>query len=257
MPSDTFSLKRFLRLVKADLALNTEWILPGAAVFFWVMTVGSFFKGFLTGDSPVAPGFYLCMMFLGGFFLTSLSFAELGDLRKTRAYLLLPCSAIEKYLSRYLLTSWFYVAASLLAYSAFIFFAGALYSIIKAQPFSFSACFNPANVRYLFDYLLIHPVFLAGAVYFKRQTFLKTMVVILALPAALMGFRMLWDRILYYNSIFHPDHYDVFFNIFSVYFKDLRNVICVVSSWPFPALPPFLLIIGYLRLKERESVDGI
>ena len=257
MPSDTFNLKRFLRLVRADLALNTGWILPGAAVFFWVMTVGSLFKGFLTGDPPIAPFFYGVMFFLGGIVMTSLSFSELSDRRRTHGFLLLPCSTLEKYLSRYVLTSWIYVAGSLLVYSVFIFLAGTVHSLVQAKPFSYSACFNQEHVQFLFYYLLVHPVFLLGALFFKRQTFLKTAVAILALPISLMYFRIILVRILYHDSIFLPYNYSFVFYPFYDVFGDFPSIIWLVIQWPFPVLPPLLLIVGYIRLKEREAVDGV
>jgi hypothetical protein len=257
MKSDVFNLKRFLRFVGADLALHTGLILTGAAVFFWMMTVGSLFKGFLSGNQPIAPYFYLSMFFLGGLIMTSLSFAEFADSRKTHGFLLLPCSTFEKYLSRYFLTSWLYAAGGLLAYSIFIFPAGAVYSLVHAQPFSYSACFKNEHVHYLFYYLLTHPVFFLGALYFKRQAFLKTVVVILALPITLMYFRIILVRILYHGSIFLPSHYSFVFYPFFEVFGNFSSIIWSVIQWPFPALPPLLLIVGYIRLKEREAVDGV
>jgi hypothetical protein len=263
MKSDNFNLKRFLRLLRADLALNAGWILPAAAVFFWVMTVGSLFKGFLSGNPPIAPFFYFFMLFLGGLIMTSLSFAELADRRKTHGFLLLPCSAFEKYLSRYILTSWLYVAGSLIAYSAFIFLAGTVYSLFHAHTFSYSACFKHQNVRYLFYYLLVHPVFLMGAVYFKKQAFLKTAVAVLALPFILFSFHTLLIRIFYHDTIFLPNYssqtgfFPFIYSRWEFPNFDLMDIFWLLTLWPFPALPPFLLIIGYLRLKEREAVDGV
>jgi hypothetical protein len=257
MKSDVFNWRRFLRLVRADFALNTGWILPGAAVVFCAMTVGSFFKGFLTGDPPVAPFFYLIIFSLGGFFLSSQSFVELSDRRKTHGFLLLPGSMLEKYLSRYVLTSWMYVAGSVFVYSLFILLAGGMYSLFHEQPLLYSGFFKPELFRYLFCYLLVHPVFFMGSIYFNNQIFLKTLMVILALPSSLVLYRILLLRILYHDTVFIPNQYSfIFYPIFD-FIRDPMFIFWIVTHWPFPALPPFLLIIGYLRLKERESVDGI
>jgi hypothetical protein len=257
MKSDVFNWRRFLRLVRADIALNSGWILPGAAVFFWAMIVGSFFKGFLSGDSPPAPFFYILIFSLGGFFLTSRSFTELSDRRKMHGYLLLPGSMLEKYLSRYILTSWLYVAGGVFVYSLFIFLAGGVFSLFHEQPFSYSGFFKPELVQYLLYFLAVHPVFFMGSVYFNNQVLLKTLMVILALPSSLMLYRILLLRILYHDTVFLPNqHSFIFYPIFD-FIRDPMFIFSVVTRWPFPALPPFLLIIGYIHLKEREAVDGI
>ena len=263
MPSDTFNMRRFLRLVRADLALNTGWILPGAAVFFWVMTVGSFFKGFLTTDTPIAPYFYMSMVFFGGIILTSLSFGELGDQKKELAYLLLPGSTFEKYLSRYILTSWVYMAGCLFVYSVFIIIARGVYPLLSDQPFSFTACFDFKLGRSLYFYPLIHPVFFLGALYFRRQALLKTAVVAIALPVILVCFQTLLTRILYHNSVFLPESryrgyfFPLFVSNWDFWMIDVRSIPWLLSLWLFPALPPLFLIAGYFRLKEREAVDGV
>jgi hypothetical protein len=263
MKSDTFNLKRFLRLLRADLALNAGWILPGAAVFFWAMIVGSFFRGFLTTDTPIAPYFYISMLFFGGIILTSLSFAELGDQKKEHAYLLLPGSAFEKFLSRYILTSWIFMAGILLVYSVFIVIARGVYPLFSDQPFSFSACFDLKLGRTLYYYPLIHPVFFLGAVYFRKQALLKTAVAVIALPIILVCFQILLTRILYHNSVFLPEnHFRGFFfpllaSHWDFWIIDARDIPWLLSLWLFPALPPALLIVGYIRFKEREAVDGV
>ncbi len=254
MGSETFDPKRFFRLVKLDLALNAGWILPGAAVFFCLMSAGSLSGEFLSGEKPRAPYFFAFVLFVGGLVLTSLAFAELGDRRKIHGFLLLPCSALEKYLSRYVLTSWVYVAASLAEYSGFIVLAQGVNAFFGGQPFSYSGCFNPRLVHLIIAYLVVHPVFLAGAVYFKKQAFLKTLVAIFALPFSLMGFVTVLTRILYHNTIFSPD---LSFRWFTGSLMHFLMVISLITRWPFLALPPLLLVIGYLRLKEREAADGV
>jgi hypothetical protein len=263
MKSDFFNGRRFLRLVRADLALNTGWILPGAAVFFWVMTVGSLFKGFFSSDTSVAPYFFISMLFFGGIFLTSFSFAEVGDQKKEHAYLLLPGSAFEKYLSRYILTSWIYMAGSLFVYTFFIIIARGVYPLFSDQPFSFSACFDLKLGRSLYYYLLVHPVFFLGAVYFRRQALLKTAVAVIALPLVLVCFQTLLIRILYHNSVFLPENNfrGLFLPLLAsnwyFWIFDVWSIPWLLSLWVFPALPPLLLIVGYFRLREREAVDGI
>lgn len=263
MKSDVFNWRRFLRLVRADLALNSGWILPGLAVFLCVMTVGSLFKGFFSDDPPIAPFFYFIMLSIGGILLASLSFAELGDRKKEHAYLLLPGSAFEKYLSRYILTSWLYVAGSLFVYSVFILAAAGVYPLFHVKQFSISACFKLKLFLYLLYYLMFHPVFFLGAVYFRKHAFLKTLVALLSLPFILMCFQFLLTRILYHDSVFLPENHfrGMFFPFLSshwdLWFFDLWAIPWLLNLWLFPAIPPFLLIVGYIRLKEREAVDGV
>jgi hypothetical protein len=255
--SDTFNWKRFLRLIRMDLTLNAGWISSGTAVLFCLMTAGCLIDGFLTGDKPRAPYYYAFLLFLGGLILTSLSFAETADRRKMHGFLLLPCSTLEKYLSRYVLTSWLVVAAGVGFYSFFIFLARGAYALIDGQPFVFSVFFTRVQMWILLGYLIVHPIFLAGAVFFKKQPFLITVAAIYALTFVLMCFISLLKHVLYWNTIFLPVSSTTAFNPLEGYHWDLLGIAFLWARWPSVVLPPLIFLIGYIRLKETESIDGI
>jgi hypothetical protein len=263
MQSDTFNLKRFLRLVRADLALNTGWIFLGSAVYLWVMTIGCLFKGFLTGDRPIAPYFYEAMLFLSGLFLASMSYTEFSDRRKTHSYLLLPSSPLEKYLSRYLLTSWIYIAYSLLVYAAFIFAAMGMVSLFHGHPLPYASFFPKKSIVFLTYYLLAHSVFFWGALYFRRYTFLKTLIVTFSLPFIMLYFCTFMTSILFHDSIFIPEmsislSFIPIFNPYGyLWIPDFQWLLYLLMRWPYPALPPILLVVAYFRLKEKEAVHGV
>jgi hypothetical protein len=280
MKSDIFNLKRFLRLVQADLVLNKGWIFLGTTVFFCVMTVGSLYPGFLTGPRPSAPDFFLFVLFLSGLVLASLSFSELASRGKTHAFLQLPCSTFEKYLSRYFLTSWVYVLAGLIVYSVFIFLARFALSVFHEPMIASPRFYNfyrsvfhgqmDAYTRFfhfydheiavtIFYYLIFHAVSFMGAAYYKRQVFLKTTAVFLVSYLSLIYFQKLLIRILYQNIVFHPEPFlDIpILDPIWRYSRGSMFFVSLLTQWPSPFLSVMFLIIGYLRLKEREAVDGV
>ena len=123
---------------------------------------------------------YLAVLFLGGLLLTSRSFKGLHDPVDSLPWLLLPASMLEKALARILLTTFVYVAGSMVFYILFsIVSEGLNYLVVKRHHLLFNP-FDPMVLRGALSYMAIQAPFLLGAVYFRKHALSKTILSILA-----------------------------------------------------------------------------
>src|SRR5437870_5174244 len=106
---DTIRPQRLLRLLTNDLRLQTKTILITA------ITV-AVFLALLPFHVTGSPDAYFLILYIGGFIVTSMAFNELHDRNKAHYYLTLPCSNLERFLNKWLLTSIGYAIGTLLIY---------------------------------------------------------------------------------------------------------------------------------------------
>src|SRR5579872_5309262 len=100
--SDIFSFSRLFRLIGNDLSLHKKTILLSAIallIFFSLFAFSYFF-----------------VLYVGGLTLTSMAFYDVHDKQKAHLFLMLPCSNLERWLSKWFLTSIGYIVGTLLVY---------------------------------------------------------------------------------------------------------------------------------------------
>jgi hypothetical protein len=205
--------------------------------------------------------FYPLTLFIGGFIFTSLSFGELASEQSRISYLTLPASVFEKFASRLLVTSAGYVLVSVAFYFVFSVIAFAVNMLIfgVAHP-----VFNPAHpviVLCIGLYLVTQSVFFAGAVYFRGNALIKTIVALFVLALAFWIFMAIVFAGALYGivAIRHIDFpFDLFFKgqyypAVPHEFDRISTVFAVVIQVLFWfVLAPLAWVIGYFRLKEVE-----
>ena len=122
--------------------------------------------------------FYYIGLFLGGLLFTSRSFNELGNKEKGVDYLMLPASQFEKFFTLFLIsTIGFFLFYHLSCYLSF--------KIIENVQLSYNGQQIERNYKFLSDpdekqyiyygYFVLQSIFLLGATYFHKYTFLKTL----------------------------------------------------------------------------------
>ncbi|MCP4754606.1 MAG: hypothetical protein GY866_27295 [Proteobacteria bacterium] len=176
-----FDLKRLFLLGK--IASIDDWkpylltgVVIGTLVFFGELFVRPF-----SGD------FLLNLMLFAGIVHVAKVFYDFHEQEKGIYFFTLPASVKEKYLVRLLAT-----ALGYFVFSVFVCFVGSILGSAVHSMTSNSAEFylhNPFNVE-LVDkfgtYIFFHAIFFCGSLYFKKNSFLKTLLTVIGVVVLLM-----------------------------------------------------------------------
>jgi hypothetical protein len=126
------------------------------------------------GVEDFHAGFFVQLLFFGGFIVTSLAFREVHQNGAGIFYLAIPASTFEKLASKLLITSVGFVLGSAVFYTA----TAALSEGVNRLVFGWNhALFNPFNrtvLRAAAIYLVTQSVYLLGSVWFRKLAFVKT-----------------------------------------------------------------------------------
>jgi hypothetical protein len=263
-----FNLRRILLLIRNDLYLNQSLILISAAAvacsLFIFSGVQVYFFTHMPNASTVPKDFYMTaypiFLFACGAVITAKIFNEVNDEMKGPVWLNLPASILEKFTSRFLLTTLLFIIAmmglffltSLISESFNLLFLGQSHSVFN--PFREKMLFNTSN------YFIGQSFFLLGAIYFRKYALMKT-VMILAV------YNILLDIIVGVGGrfLFAISFSDL--NIFGSRNRILSNIIVntnmvpqdwnIEKSFYYIAFWYVLTVVcwtmGYIRLKETEG----
>ncbi len=252
-----FSPSRVVVLMRHDLQPQMKSLLSGllaaAGIAFGLMLLTSLG----TADSAsFHASTFSNLLFIGGYVVSSMAFSELQDEKRGLHYLMLPGSAVEKYVARLLLTSVGWVVAALVTYSV----ATALGAAVAQPLFGRSPGVFLPTTRDTWEtigfYLITQSAFLFGSVYFRKAAFIKTVAaaVTVALSIALVG--LLAGRIafadLFVGVLQTRANVDQLvitgprFESVVDAFDAVRTVLLYVSA-------PFFWVVGVIRLGETEA----
>jgi len=191
------------------------------------------------------PSLYLALLFIGGFWTTSLAFKELHDQERNYIFLTLPGSNLEKFVNKLLLTSVGYVVMISVGYFLLSLVISTISKLLfnHVQPL-FSLCHHDV-LLYVKIYVVWQAVFLLGSVYFKKHVLSKVILSISCLVIVLIATIFVMTH-LFFDPMAFVDR--PFFSYMRWYglFPDLMNII---FWW---LLAPFCWAITYLRLTETE-----
>jgi hypothetical protein len=194
-----FSVNRFLYLLRLEVFRSRKGIVMTMVIIFGV----SFFMGMLMNlsvepamdvfDHREGFGFTLIM---GGFVLSSLAFHGLRNSLSRYQYLMLPVSALERFLAMWLLTTIGWVIVFTVIFTVYTvlanFLGQLLFSHVKFAPFNPISAQSAAVTQY---YFVTQGVFLAGAAKFRAYVFPRMLVVftILGIAIGTSGYLFLKD----------------------------------------------------------------
>lgn len=240
-----FNVQRFALLIKLDVTTNCKAILN-----FIAATASILFLCFLIFPTDYTannfhPRLYNILLFIGGFWITSLAFREFHDTERNYIFLTLPCSNLEKFLCKLLLTSLGYVLAISVGYFILSIVISVFSLIVwqQSQPL-----FNPlhhdilSNICY---YLILQSVFLLGSVYFKKHVMSKILLSISCFMIILFIIIIICTRFFFELNAFSVapfTNYEYLFNL-------LPNFVRAIF-WVY--LAPLCWLVTYLRLTEVE-----
>jgi len=257
-----FDLSRVGLLIKKEIFYQRRapWIII-AAVFIFLLL----FNLLMAADSEHVNDlphnqviFYVITLLTLGTVYTASSFNELNNKSSAHHYLSIPASSLEKLISKWLVTGIMYVIAFNIFYIVFWLISDVLTGSLFGIKGGF---FNPFERRIEMDlhspwffsqlYLALHTVYLAGAVYFRRFSYFKTVVAqgfifftVLGLIAGIgsLFFYQLWAGDAHYTQIYANGWFDNNADI-------LWNIGRFLLWFVFPF---WMLSYSYFKLKETE-----
>lgn len=235
----------------------------GLLITWFVFTI---LAGF---DRPMAEEvqmitFYISLFAVGTFY-ASQYFSDLGSRPKGINFLLVPASAFEKLLCSLLYSVVLFFAVFLTSYylvdTLMVAIANSLPHTPKTTVLNiFNVVVIPVNhdstVNFLLFFFAVQSAFLLGSVYFEKYSFIKTII-----SCFVFGF-ILFCFVYFFGTKFLPngDYPKGFFNAYRVYIDGVNDRLVQLPDWVgqvlrflvFYTIAPFLWIVTYLRLKEKQ-----
>jgi type IV secretory pathway VirB3-like protein len=181
---------------------------------------------------------------IGGLFLTSAVFYELQSPDTAFLTLTLPATSFEKMASAWLITSVLYTIVSAVLYLALVLILHVFSMLYIASdvPFSLYQLSSNEVGQTLVSYFGYQSVFLLGAVVFRKNNFLKTLLSLIIFTAGLfilLGFFFLifGGSSLEGSFTFQFSTNDLFTTLYPIF-----NILIVLV----------ILTISYIRLKNKQ-----
>jgi hypothetical protein len=261
--TERFSIRRLFLLIKNDLFFNRSYLLISAAVVAGVLLIASSYHIYiytrhtqLGMPKDVYKGVYHYLLFICGVIFTSKIFNEVHDDVKGAAWLTLPASPMERYVSRLILTTIILIVAMMSIFFVTSFILEIFNPLIFGQRHHMFNPFNKDILDYIYTYLSLQSLFLLGVVFFRKNALLKTLLGLIIYYFFIGVIVSIGGRILF----------DVPLSIFSSATDNLSMLIRYNSLvpqdwtlshsayWPvFWGIQPLICwYIGYLLLREAE-----
>ena len=257
MENTNFSIQRIGWLIRNDIWEGYKLIGIFALAIF-----GFFLIPYLNLDVHEDPTrheiLYSLLLIGGGFIFTSIVFRELYTKPRGQFYLTLPASHLEKISSKWVLSAILYPLGITIGYWLFSSIANGLYEMLHGQsPDSFLSYWQSENQRMLpFVYIVLQSIFFLGAITFTRYNIFKTgFSLFIAGLSLVIIFAMLLRLVLwkYFDGMQFPNQ-EMRVLEPSTSFQDfVTSTIPNIAYYLFWfVLAPYLLLVSYFKLKERE-----
>lgn len=225
--NNLLSLQRLMQLIINDIKINQKHIVIIASTLAILLLIMPY-------DLMVNLSLYKVMLYAGGVLITGSIFNDLHDPLRANAYLMLPCSNLERFLSKWILSAPGYALTLLVAYYILAWASFLITSFIFNHYVVGINLWQSNLWESIGEYILLQSIFLLGAAYFKRFTLIKT---VLCLGLSYLS-------------------YIILVNV-------LAHAICLNCIWPwlrahglYPVLLGVIAIIcwtaTYFKLTEKE-----
>jgi hypothetical protein len=251
-----FSLPRFTRVIQNDALRISRPLLFGTLALLG-FTVLIYLTNFTAGDAPATPmnGMWFAIYLpVGGLVFTSASFQDMHHPLERYRYLMLPCSNLERFVSRYLLTGPLFVLYAVVAFSIIDWVGNLLTGwLIDARQPLFSP-FSSQSWLMIRIYLGAHVFALIGAICFRSHALIRTALALLALFLGFAAVCYVAMRIFYWDA-FSWTHFEAVRSIRMMLFPFFA------ASWLNTAIgigfALWILYVAYRCLRGHEVQDGL
>jgi len=195
-----FRFDRYLKLLRNEMKFNHKGVLIIAAGAFALLLLLSLAVSERQGhDGEFMNIWYGVTLMLGGFYYTSIAFRELNRPHTAHLYLMTPASTLEKFLSKWTLTTLGFALVHLIIYTIFSKVTLGLDAYFGKTYFNAFEPFGQIPMLLFKLYLTLSSLFLLGSIAFRKYEFFKVQLVlnlisiVLAFIAAFL-FRIIFGR---------------------------------------------------------------
>lgn len=243
MFTNSYNPQRQLLFVRRQLALFQQpWLIAAGVVFGLLLIISILAAIYNPQQLYEIQGLYLAALLIGGLIFTSQIFKELHSPHRSYFFLTLPASTLEKLAGAWLLTSPIYI----LGFTLISFIIFLISFLIGGIPFSLSYFFNEELGGTITSYMVTQTIFLWGAVYFRKNNFLKTVLTLIGFILCLAAYvgLLVWlnfiagGKMLITSEEVSPQ---------------FENIITLTSEiFSYAIFGPYMLLMSYFTLKERQ-----
>jgi len=259
--------RRLYLLALRDFRMNGRTLLVSGVAAVCAICLISLLNAAGGADPHFHRGLYGVFLFFGGFISSSLMFVETHRKETNHAWLMLPASNLEKFLTRLLYSSVGYFIASLAVYCPASALSEVLNAVIVGRGHPVFNPFVELEIAVALKYFVVQSVFLYGAILFRKNHFIKT-VVCIVLVLILAGLFFAW----YVNSrygVFHgqfslslefpSDAFQLRLNSeaqrdLTAFFETVKTI-AVVLFWA--VLAPACWVLTYVRIRKVQVSHGV
>lgn len=254
----TLNTDRTWIFIRNDVRANLRSLLTGIAAAAGVLVVIDILSLTFGAELSGRDATFGAILAIGGYIVTSLSFLDLHDAKRASHYLTLPGSTLEKYVSRLLLTTAGWTLLAMVFYMVTTVVSAGIGMVIFRHAGDVFLPITRLTWNSVGTYAVTQSIFFFGAVYFKKNHLLKT---ILAAVLVAFGFALaflLTARLAFIgefvgilpteaelNRIFGEVP-----NAANLRFARSMETIGKVVYWS--VMPLFFWILGYRRMRETE-----
>ena len=264
---------KLLYLLRKDILESRKGMLIYALTLFMLMLLPSILTMIFGGSSyselaTYYSNYFVSFLFVGGFIITSLSFREDMYGKSTQHnWLMLPASPLEKLSVKVIFSAILYPILLLLFISASSLIIEGVNTLFFGKHY---LVFNPVQPFYwkmILIYIVTQSIFLMGAAYFRKASFVKTILMSNLLSLVIGLISLLVVRIIF-NKYFDGMFIDnvLIGNNFEVRFSSPESINGIVEFrvfetigkvlfWVFVA--PFCWVVSYFRIREVQANDAV
>ncbi len=263
--SEVFNLRRFGLTMWRDLRGRSSSALVGVGAGTGILIVFSLLNIWAgEGDTGFHRELFSFALTIGGLLFTSQVFRDLHRKETVGGYLLLPAAALEKVVTRILTAGIGWVLFILIWYSLLSMLSEGINLLIFGRTHSLFNPFSAAVWTTIAHYLVVHSLFLVGAIYFRKLHFLKTILVLFlaGVGFSILGFigvrLMFWN---FFQEAFLMANEETLGPVFESLSTDSEGVlhaftwIARIVYWA--VLPVLCWVVTYVRFREVEVHHGI
>lgn len=261
--NEYFSPGRFFLLLKRDFLTHYRSILIAFAAIAGFVIFSSAISALRQNGASFHLKLYLLLLYPGGFIFTSRAFREVYNIRKSYTYMTLPGSLLEKFTGRLISTSFGYVLGTFLTYFVVAAISEGLNQILFGYTHALLSPFSRVFLIGAAAFLVFQSLFLAGAVFFKKNALIKTILMLTLLATALLIIVIFAARLVFPGCFegLHPTNHE-FNNM-----RDLvewlgmtedglllagRTIRLVIRILFWAVLAPLCWIVSYLKFRKIE-----
>ena len=255
---EVFDKQRFYNLCKQYIGrevkdLTRLWI--KVTIIFAIIAVFAGMIGFgfvITPFGNTANSVFTIIFYVAIISKALNAFAEYRDKEQAIAWMMLPGSILEKFLSRLLITSVVLFVTIYISFFIGINIGNIISSVIWQNYFYFYIPLNDSSSSALQSIIVIlnlHAIFFAGGLYFKKHPFIKTclavLIILLCITAILSAFGGLAYAV---RTSYSGETY----YMMNRYWPEFAGR--AIKLLFYCIIPIFCWIISYYRLREKQMV---